>query len=86
MSKCTPPVIKERKASGESIKVTVYPDFAKFSNTTLSEEFLSIIERRAIDLAGCNVNLSVWYNGTKIHLSGKLLHIALTSVYLQYLR
>jgi DNA topoisomerase-2 len=69
MSQCHTPVIKNTRSSQELIRVTLYPDFAKFDLTGFDSEFLSLVSRRIWDLAGCNDKLNVYLNGKKISIT-----------------
>jgi DNA topoisomerase-2 len=77
MSSCSAPKITKSK-SKESISVTVFPDFPKFGLEGFDNEFLSLVSRRVMDLAGCNENLKVYLNGQKLHVTSTFRYHRLT--------
>jgi len=49
------------------IKITMYPDFAKFKTTNFSNDMISLLKRRVIDLIGlCKNNINIWLDGKQI--------------------
>jgi DNA topoisomerase-2 len=62
----TQPVIKRQKTNGTEI--TYLPDFEKFGLTGLDESHFKMINRRVIDLAGCNPTCRVFFNGDPINI------------------
>lgn len=73
MSKCNPPVITSARSENNYIRVTLYPDFAKFGISGFDQEFLSLIHRRVWDLAGCNEGLKVFLNSKRVAITSKSL-------------
>ena len=62
----TQPVIKRQKTNGTEI--TYLPDFEKFGLTGLDDSHFKMINRRVIDLAGCNPTCKVFFNGDQINI------------------
>jgi DNA topoisomerase-2 len=62
----TQPVIKRQKTNGTEI--TYLPDFEKFGLTGLDDSHFKMINRRVIDLAGCNPTCRVFFNGDPINI------------------
>lgn len=57
------------KASGEDFtRITFKPDLAKFKMTELDDDIISLMSRRAYDVAGST-------KGVKVYLNGKLLPV-----------
>ena len=50
-------------------KVTFKPDLAKFKMTHLTADMVSLMTRRAYDMAGCTKGVSVYFNGKKLPVS-----------------
>jgi len=61
------PHITENKTSKSSVKVTFYPDFARFKIDNLDNDHYNLFYRRTIDLAGVtDGKLKVFFNDAKI--------------------
>lgn len=60
------PVIK--KSTKNHTEITYTPDLEKFGMTTIDEDHRWVIEKRVIDVAGCNPNLKVYLNGELIQI------------------
>ena len=57
------------KSIKSHVKVTCYPDFARFKLENLENDHYSLFQRRCIDIAGVtNGKLKVSFNDTKIGL------------------
>ena len=54
-------------------KVTFKPDLAKFKMTHLTADMVSLMTRRAYDMAGCTKGVSVYFNGKKLPVSMAML-------------
>lgn len=50
-------------------RVTYTPDFERFGMDCLNDDSLKLIEKRVYEVAGCNPNLNVFFNGKKIQMS-----------------
>ena len=82
MSKVNSPKIRKAKASemkkGDFVRIEFVPDLVKFGMTKLDEDTIGLLQRRAVDVAGClggirpagSKKLSVSLNGTKIPIKG----------------
>ena len=60
------PLIEKSKEKHSCIKVTFYPDFERFGIKDLNNDHYNLFYRRAIDIAGMNPKLSVYFNNVKI--------------------
>lgn len=47
-------------------KVSFKPDLAKFKMTHLDKDIVSLMTRRAYDIAGCTRGVAVYLNGEKL--------------------
>lgn len=57
------------KISG-GVKITIYPDFAKFKTTKFSSDMINLLKRRVVDLIGlCKKDIGIWLNGNLIDRS-----------------
>ena len=60
-------ILPENKNGKSYVKVTFYPDFARFKIKDLNNDHKELFERRTIDIAGVtNGKLKVYYNDKKI--------------------
>ena len=50
-------------------KVTFKPDLAKFKMSHLNKDIVSLMKRRAYDIAGCTKGVAVFLNGDKLPVS-----------------
>lgn len=50
-------------------RVTYTPDFERFGMDCLDDDSFKLIEKRVYEVAGCNPNLNVYFNGKKIQMS-----------------
>ena len=81
MTKRSVPVI-EQIASAKTgyVKISFIPDFSKFKITGLTDDFISLIKKRAYDIAGITNKCKVYYNDVKLEckdLKHILIHIIL---------
>lgn len=58
------PIIKRSKDN--HTQISYLPDYEKFGMTGLDESHLRMIQKRVIDIAGCNPNIKVLFNGEEI--------------------
>lgn len=61
----TKPIIK--KSNKAHTEITFYPDFDKFGMTFIDEDHFKMIEKRIYDLAACNTNIKIYFNGKLIN-------------------
>jgi len=47
-------------------KITYYPDFTRFEMTENDDNIISILNKRAADIAAYNPKVDVWFNGEKL--------------------
>lgn len=66
MRERTEPVIKKSKIN--HTQITYLPDYEKFGMTNLDDAHFKLIQKRVIDIAGCNPNLKVLFNGEEIQI------------------
>ena len=72
LSKISKPKIVKSKENKGGIKITIYPDFAKFKTDNFSSQIISLLERRIIDLLGlCRKNIVFNLNGSIIKYETK---------------
>lgn len=65
MGKVTEPIVKD--FSGKDFTcVTFKPDLAKFKMESLDKDIISLLSRRAYDVAGSVRGISVYLNGKKL--------------------
>jgi DNA gyrase/topoisomerase IV subunit B len=62
----TNPVIKKSKVN--HTQITYQPDYEKFGLTGLDDSHFQLIQKRVIDIAGCNPNLQVFFNDEEIKI------------------
>jgi DNA topoisomerase-2 len=62
----TDPVIKKSKVN--HTQITYQPDYDKFGLTGLDDSHFQLIQKRVIDIAGCNPNLQVFFNDEEIKI------------------
>jgi DNA topoisomerase-2 len=62
----TKPTIKRSTKNHTEIKYT--PDFEKFGMQGLDDDHYRMIQKRVIDLSGCNPNCKVFFNGEPINV------------------
>ena len=67
MGKAEKEIIKNSK--DDYTKVTFKPDLARFKMTKLDKDTVSLLTKRAYDIAGCT-------KGVKVYLNGKLLPVS----------
>jgi len=60
------PLIEKSKEKHSSIKVTFYPDFKRFGLVDLNNDHYNLFYRRALDIAGMNPKLTIYFNDIKI--------------------
>lgn len=60
------PTIKKSKTN--HTQIIYLPDYEKFGMTELDESHFKLIQKRVIDIAGCNSNLSIYFNGEIIDI------------------
>ena len=49
------------------VKITIYPDFAKFKTDSFSNNMISLLKRRVIDLiALCRKDVNIWLDGKQL--------------------
>lgn len=60
------PIVK--KATKKHTLITFKPDFEKFGMKDINDDHFKIIEKRAYDLAACNTNVKIYFNGKLIKI------------------
>lgn len=68
LSKISKPTISKNsdKISG-GVKITIYPDFAKFKTKEFSSDMINLLKRRVVDLIGlCKKDINIWLDGKEI--------------------
>jgi DNA topoisomerase-2 len=66
LSKISKPKIVKSKEKG-GVKITIFPDFAKFKTEKFSQQMIQLFEKRIIDLIGlCRKNITINLNGIEI--------------------
>ena len=68
MSKTSDAKIKEFKGE-EFTKITFSPDLAKFKMDSLDDDTVSLLSRRAYDIAASSMGVKVFLNGKKLPVS-----------------
>jgi DNA topoisomerase-2 len=66
MRKRTPP--KTKKYTKGFTEINYLVDFEKFALTGIDEDHFKMIEKRVYDIAACNTNLKVYFNGKLINI------------------
>lgn len=66
MRERTEPVIKNSKIN--HTQITYLPDYEKFGINGLDESHFKLIQKRVIDIAGCNPGIQVFFNGSEIKI------------------
>jgi len=70
LSKISKPVITKIKPEDETkggVKITVYPDFARFKTTNFSNDMLNLLNRRVVDLLALTKNdINIYLNNNKL--------------------
>lgn len=64
MSKTTTPSVKD--SSEDYTKITFSPDLAKFHMDQLDDDIVSLMSRRAYDIAASSRGVKVFLNGERI--------------------
>ena len=72
MSKTEKEIVKSSK--DDYTKVTFKPDLARFKMKELDKDTVSLLTRRAYDIAGCT-------KGVKVYLNGKHLPVRINTVH-----
>ena len=60
------PIIKRSKVN--HTQITYLPDYEKFDMTELDESHFKLIQKRVIDIAGCNPKLQIFFNDEEIKI------------------
>ena len=60
------PVIKNSKIN--FTQISYLPDYEKFGLNGIDDDHSLLIKKRVIDIAGCNSNLSIYFNGEIIDI------------------
>eukprot|EP01080_Neovahlkampfia_damariscottae_P000190 gene190-4436_t len=72
MKICNEPIInEEKKKKEEYLKVSFTPDFKRFNKkekNLFTKDFFKLIERRLIDISGCNSKLQIYFNDQRIQI------------------
>ena len=66
MSNRTKPVIK--KSTKNHTEISYTPDLEKFGLTEIDESHFKMLEKRVYDIAACNTNLKIYFNGILINI------------------
>ena len=72
MGKVGEPVIKDISSGKDYTCITFSPDLKKFKMESLDRDTISLLTRRAYDIAACTRGVTVYLNGQKLkvgHLS-----------------
>jgi len=65
-ARTTAKVIKSTKKHTE---ITFLPDYERFGMKGIDDNHCKMIEKRIYDLAGCNPNLKIYYNGVLVNIN-----------------
>merc|ERR1719228_2543217 len=66
MSKAGDPKVKDFTSGEEYTKITFQPDLAKFNMEKLDDDTISLLSRRAYDIAASTKGVKVFLNGTRL--------------------
>lgn len=67
LSKISKPKIVKNKENKGGVKITIFPDFVKFKTDKFSNQMITLLERRLLDLIGlCRKNMTFNLNGQLI--------------------
>ena len=67
MTKAGDPIVKDKSNNEEFTKVTFEPDLAKFNMSSLDEDTVALLSRRAFDIAAsCKGGVKVFLNGNRL--------------------
>jgi DNA topoisomerase-2 len=66
MMERTKPVVKKSKTN--HTQITYLPDYERFGMVGLDESHFQLIQKRVIDIAGCNPSLQVFFNDEEIKI------------------
>ncbi len=61
-------VAKVKKSTKNFTEITYSPDYEKFGLQNLDESHFKMIQKRVIDIAGCNPNIKVYFNDELINI------------------
>jgi DNA topoisomerase-2 len=50
-------------------RITYTPELSRFGMDKIGDDVLKLIEKRVYEIAGCNPNLNIFYNGKKIQIN-----------------
>ena len=50
-------------------RITYTPDLKRFGMTCIDDDAIKLIEKRVYEVAGCNPNLNIYFNGKKIQIN-----------------
>ena len=62
-------VVKVSKTIQHYTRVTYTPDLKRFGMDCIDNDTVKLIEKRVYEVAGCNPNLNVYFNGKKIQIN-----------------
>ena len=60
---------KVTKTSQHYTRITYTPDLKRFGMTCIDDDAIKLIEKRVYEVAGCNPNLNIYFNGKKIQIN-----------------
>jgi DNA topoisomerase II len=72
LSKISKPTISkytkmQLEGTSGGVKITIYPDFGKFKTDSFSNDMISLLKRRVIDLIGlCKKEITIWLDGKQL--------------------
>lgn len=62
-------IVKVSKSIQHYTRVTYTPDLKRFGMDCIDDDSVKLIEKRVYEVAGCNPNLNVYFNGKKIQIN-----------------
>lgn len=62
-------IVKVTKSIQHYTRVTYTPDLKRFGMDSIDDDTIKLIEKRVYEVAGCNPNLNVYFNGKKIQIN-----------------
>ena len=60
---------KITKTSQHYTRIIYTPDLPRFGMTCIDDDAIKLIEKRVYEIAGCNPNLNIYFNGKKIQIN-----------------
>jgi DNA topoisomerase-2 len=57
-----------KKSTKNFTQISFLPDYEKFGLVCLDDEHFKLIQKRVVDIAGCNPNIKIYFNGVEIKI------------------